>query len=223
MRSIRSAARTPRHGSRAGGMSQTSPRRGPGAEAVKVADALSHVGRRFPDTAPVIYFVERNPAFAPVVDEIFDRLDEGRLSAVTSPVTLLECLVVPCRAGATDLHREFRVCPTSPTGLSSRSGFTARLRGLSRAGKPDLLYPDPLSGQTLSELIVGGRGVTFIPLDDAIARRGAELRARYNLSLADAFQVAAALHAGCEAMLTNDVALRRVHEIPILIVSELEV
>jgi predicted nucleic acid-binding protein len=148
---------------------------------VKVADALLNVGRIFLDTAPLIYFVEGNPAFAPVVDDIFDRLDRGVLSAVTSPITLLECLVVPCRAGSADLQRDF------------------------------------------TELIVRGRGVTYIPLDDAIARRGADLRARYNLPLADAFRVAAASSAGCDVFLTNDVMSRRVNELPILVVGELEV
>jgi predicted nucleic acid-binding protein len=148
---------------------------------VKVADALLDVGRLFLDTAPVIYFVERNPTFASVVDDIFDRLDDGRLSAATSPITLLECLVVPCRTGSMELQRDF------------------------------------------TEVIVRGRGVTFVPLDDAIAQRGADLRARYNLSLADAFQVAAALCAGCDAMLTNDVGLRRVNDIRILLVGDLEV
>jgi predicted nucleic acid-binding protein len=148
---------------------------------VKVADALLNVGRLFLDTAPIIYFVERNPAFAPVVDEIFDRLDRGILSAATSPITLLECLVLPCRSGSADLQRDF------------------------------------------TELIVRGRGVTFISLDDAIAERGADLRARYNLSLADAIQVATALTAGCDAILTNEVAIRRVSELPIVIVGDLEI
>jgi hypothetical protein len=39
----------------------------------------------------------------------------------------------------------------------------------------------------------------------------------------DAFQVAAALNAGCDAILTNDVGLRRVTELPILIVGDLEI
>ena len=96
---------------------------------MKVADALLNVGRLFLDTAPVIYFVERNPAFASVVDEIFDRLDGGRLLAATSPITLLECLVVPCRSGSLDLQKDF------------------------------------------TDVIVRGRGVTFIPLDEAIAQQ----------------------------------------------------
>ena len=40
-----------------------------------------------------IYYVEQNPAHTAVVDPIFDRLDAGALQAVTSPITLAECLV----------------------------------------------------------------------------------------------------------------------------------
>jgi predicted nucleic acid-binding protein len=56
-----------------------------------------------------------------------------------------------------------------------------------------------------------------------VAARAAELRAHYRLRLADALQVALALHAGCEAFLTNDLALRRVSELRILELDELEI
>jgi predicted nucleic acid-binding protein len=148
---------------------------------VKVADALSNVGRLFLDTAPVIYYVERNPSFVPVVDDVFDRIDNGSIAAVTSPITLLECLVVPFRGGQTAVQQDF------------------------------------------IDLIVRGNGVTFVPLDEWIARRGAELRAVYNLSLADAFPVAAALVSNCDAMLTNDGAIQRVKELTILVVGDLQV
>jgi predicted nucleic acid-binding protein len=49
------------------------------------------------------------------------------------------------------------------------------------------------------------------------------LRAKYNLSLTDAFQVSNALFANCEAILTNDQMLRRVSEIRILILDDLEI
>jgi len=38
---------------------------------VKVAQALLEVERIFLDSAPVIYFVENHPAYAPVLSEIF--------------------------------------------------------------------------------------------------------------------------------------------------------
>ena len=58
---------------------------------------------------------------------------------------------------------------------------------------------------------------------DAAAESAAELRVRYNLSLTDAFQIAAALAAGCDAFLTNDLGLKRVRELTILVLDELEI
>lgn len=58
---------------------------------------------------------------------------------------------------------------------------------------------------------------------DACAEKAADLRARYNLSLPDAFQVAAALAAGCDAFVTNDQAFKRVTELTILVLDDLEV
>jgi predicted nucleic acid-binding protein len=55
--------------------------------------------RIFLDTAPIIYFVEAHPIYLPVVESVFRRLDEGSLLAMTSPVTLAECLIHPIRKG----------------------------------------------------------------------------------------------------------------------------
>ena len=147
---------------------------------MKVADALRAVTRLFLDTAPVIYFVERNPAYAARVDEVFDRIDAGTLTAVTSPITLAECLIVPVRQGLAQIQQDF------------------------------------------TDLIVSGANVTFVNSDASISRHAAELRVRYNLTLTDAFQIATSLVAGCHAFLTNDLTLKRVQDIPVLVVDELE-
>ncbi len=148
---------------------------------MKIADALRGVSRLFLDTAPVIYYVEGNPTYLARVDDIFDRIDAGTLPAVTSPITLAECLVEPIRRGLAQAQQDF------------------------------------------TDLIVSGANVTFMPLTDATARQSADLRARYNLTLADAFQVAAALGGGCNALLTNDLTLRRVREVQVLVLDDLEV
>lgn len=70
--------------------------------------------------------------------------------------------------------------------------------------------------------IVGGYNTRFTLIDEHIAQHAAELRARYNLRLADAFQTAVALQTDCEALLTNDASLRRVSELRMLIVEDLE-
>jgi predicted nucleic acid-binding protein len=148
---------------------------------MKIAEALQGITHLFLDTAPVIYYVEEHPLFLATVTPIFDRIDSGLLIAVTSPVTLAECLVAPYRLSLIKLQQDF------------------------------------------FDLIVHGRYTTFMPLDHEIARQAAELRARYNVTLPDALQIAAALSAGCEAFLTNDGNLDRVKELRVLVVGELEV
>jgi predicted nucleic acid-binding protein len=60
----------------------------------------------------------------------------------------------------------------------------------------------------------------FFPIDEVVADKAAELRARYNLTLTDAFQLAVAIRAECDAFLTNDSDLKRVKEIPVIVLSE---
>ncbi len=60
------------------------------------------------DTAPLIYFIEENPAYLDIVRPFFIALDRGDFRVVTSIVTLLEVLVHPFRYGNTMLAREYR-------------------------------------------------------------------------------------------------------------------
>lgn len=73
---------------------------------MRISDALVGVSSLFLDTAPVIYFVERNPQFVDLVDPIFDRL-EADITAVVSGITLSECLVGAIRLGLVDLEQAF--------------------------------------------------------------------------------------------------------------------
>jgi len=61
-----------------------------------------------------------------------------------------------------------------------------------------------------------------VAIEEQVASRAADLRARYNLTLTDAFQVAAALVAGCDAFLTNDDAIKRVTELNVIVIDEVE-
>ena len=74
---------------------------------MNLAEALRDVTLLFLDTAPVIYYVERNPQYFPWVSLIFDRIDNGALTGITSPITLAECLVVPYRLGQVGLQQDF--------------------------------------------------------------------------------------------------------------------
>ena len=63
---------------------------------MKLQTAFQNVSRVFLDTAPVIYYVEKNPKYFDVVNRIFEGIDAGEWEAITTPVTLAESLVVPC-------------------------------------------------------------------------------------------------------------------------------
>lgn len=51
-------------------------------------DIFQEVRRLFLDTAPLIYYVEKHPAYAKYLRPVFDRIDKGLLNAFTSPITL---------------------------------------------------------------------------------------------------------------------------------------
>jgi len=71
-------------------------------------DALDGITRVCLDTMAVIYFVETHPKYIPLMDAIFDRIRDGRLTGVASTMTLLEVLVQPLRLGATDMADRYR-------------------------------------------------------------------------------------------------------------------
>jgi predicted nucleic acid-binding protein len=60
------------------------------------------------DTAPLIYFIEENPAYIETVRLFFEAMDRGSFLVVTSTVTLLEVLVHPLRSNNTELATEYR-------------------------------------------------------------------------------------------------------------------
>jgi predicted nucleic acid-binding protein len=149
---------------------------------VTIADSLQGVRRLFLDSAPVIYFVERNPQYFDLARAFFERINEGTLIGVASPVTLAECLVRPYSLGQTEFQRYF------------------------------------------IDLLTNSTNIEFVPIaSQYLAIQAAQIRAGYNLQLPDAFQIAVALAANCEAIITNDVTLRRVTELRVLVLDEIEV
>ena len=56
---------------------------------------LSGMSTIFLDSAPVIYFVERKQPYFEQLVPVFKQLDDGLLTAVTSPITLAECIFYP--------------------------------------------------------------------------------------------------------------------------------
>jgi predicted nucleic acid-binding protein len=68
--------------------------------------------------------------------------------------------------------------------------------------------------------LLHSRQVRTLPIDAALARRAIALRARHGLRVPDALQVAAALEAGATLFVTNDLRLRSLPEIDVLILQD---
>lgn len=73
-----------------------------------------------------------------------------------------------------------------------------------------------------SSLLLNSRNFALLPISIEIAGLAADLRARYNIRTPDALQIAAALSVSCQAFVTNDAALRRVTDLKILVLDQLE-
>ena len=70
------------------------------------------------------------------------------------------------------------------------------------------------------KLILEGEDTTFWAIRDGEAESAARIRADHGLPLPDAFQVAIARSAGCDAILTNDADFRRVPEPRVIILDD---
>ena len=75
--------------------------------------------------------------------------------------------------------------------------------------------------QEYADLLLHSDHFQTVNLNSEMAELAAELRARYNLRIPDALQISAALFTGCEAFLTNDIVLKRVNELRILLLDDL--
>ncbi len=72
------------------------------------------------------------------------------------------------------------------------------------------------------DILKRAKGFKLVNVNSNIARKAAYLRATYNLRTPDALHVATAIESGCDAFLTNDVGIKRVTELRILLLDELE-
>ena len=77
--------------------------------------------------------------------------------------------------------------------------------------------------QVYTNLLTNTEGVLMVDIDAAIGEQAAELRIQYGFKLPDALQVATAIASGCDAFLTNDTALKKVKELRVLVLIDLEV
>lgn len=84
---------------------------------MKLEIAFQPVNRLFLDSAPVIYYIEMNPVYFPIIDGVFDRIESSLIRVVTSPVTLAECLILPIRQNNSSQQQLFIDIITSPENV----------------------------------------------------------------------------------------------------------
>lgn len=98
------------------------------------------------DTVTFIYFIEEHPRFLPPLVPVFEAIDEGRLAAVTSSLTLLEVLVVPYRAGNVALADRYELALTRGRGLTLTDIDRGQLRAAAqlRSVYPGIRTPDAI-------------------------------------------------------------------------------
>jgi predicted nucleic acid-binding protein len=98
-------------------------------------------------------------------------------------------------------------------------GVTSSLTLMEVAVRP-LALGRPDVADEYEVLLANFPNLAIIDVDRRVARRAAELRATHRLRPADALQVGACIEAGATAFLTNDRELRRVTELPVLLLED---
>lgn len=119
------------------------------------------------DTAPIIYYIETNPAFIKFVDPFFNALDQGKFQLITSTITLLEVLIHPLRHGNTALAQQYELLlhNTHNVQLVTVSSVIAQTAARIRATY-NLRTPDAIQVATAIE-----QGSTFFVTNDPIFKR----------------------------------------------------
>lgn len=73
----------------------------------------------FFDTAPLIYFMEKNTRYSDVIKPVITLIDSGQANGLTSTITLLEVLVLPLREGNKKLAEKYKAILLSSNGLET--------------------------------------------------------------------------------------------------------
>lgn len=145
-----------------------------------VSEIFEISDRLYFDTAPLIYYIERNKRYFEPMDAIVEHIESHSLTCVSAVITLTEVLVHPIREGAEDVEQKYR----------------------------DILTQNAI--------------LQLMPVTIQVAELAARLRVNYNLRTPDALHMAAAIVSGCGVFLTNDKDLKRVENVRVLVLDDVE-
>ena len=117
------------------------------------------------DTAVLIYLIEENQRFSPVVAPLFETADAGELEALTR----LEVLVVPYRAGNIELAERYEAVLTRSRGVRmidltrDHMRLAAQLRATTGIATPDALQLATCFVSRCSAFVTNDRRLPAIP------------------------------------------------------------
>lgn len=98
-------------------------------------------------------------------------------------------------------------------------GVTSMLTLLEVLVKPIKEERDDLVDLYSQKFLVGD-SLTVYPLDSAVAKKAAEVRASSNLRTPDAIQIATAITGGAEVLITNDQGLSTADELEVIVLKD---
>jgi predicted nucleic acid-binding protein len=107
-------------------------------------------------------------------------------------------------------------------GQSNIMGLSASLILTEVLSRPMQLGQQALV-EEYEDILLNSHGFRAVAIDIAIAKIGAKLRSDYRLKTPDALHIATSIYHRCDAFLTNDHTLKRVKEINIVVLDDLEI
>lgn len=134
------------------------------------------------DTAPFIYYIEKNDRYWNIIQPMFKAVDRGDVIAITSTITLLEVLVHPIKSGDSILAGRYKDILLHSEGLTTHdihyeiSAKAAELRARYEIKTPDaiqiavgILYgADMMITNDISLKKLSNDNLTIVGLDDYV-------------------------------------------------------
>jgi predicted nucleic acid-binding protein len=137
-----------------------------------LADALAGVTRIGLDTAPIIYLIEEHPVYLPLVAPLFEQIDAGILTAVTSTITIAEVSVMPLRLNRPDIQSQYLDLLLHSVNFETKPIDAALAQaGAALRARYTIRLPDALQ---LAAALEAGCEAFFT--NDAALRRATEIR-----------------------------------------------
>jgi predicted nucleic acid-binding protein len=83
-----------------------------------LVDRLTRGSSDFLDTSVLIYYVEEDERYQPLLRLLFERIDSGEMTGLSSTLTLLEVMVKPLRDGRREIASAYCELLTSARGFT---------------------------------------------------------------------------------------------------------